>query len=206
VRDVIVAMARRQHGLVTLDQLRAAGHSRSWWHRAHRDGLLVPVHRGVSRVAVVTPSPWQTILAAVLLTGGAASHLSAAWLWGADVPGTDPVDVTVTDRRRSARAAGVRVHRPTDLADLLAVDRGGVPTTSPLRTALDVGAVAGPDVVGAVVECFLGQRFVSLAQLRAAVEHHGRRGRSGLGALRRVLAGPAPAAQVCATRSRVGRR
>jgi hypothetical protein len=206
VRDLIVAIARRQHGLVTLDQLRAAGHSRSSWHRAHRDGLLVPVHRGVSRVAVVTPSTWQTILAAVLLTGGAASHLSAAWLWGADVPGIDPVDVTVTDRRRSARAAGVRVHRPTDLAELLAVDRGGVPTTSPLRTALDVGAVAGPDVVAAVVECFLGQRFVSLAELCAAVEHHGRRGRSGLGALRRVLAGPEPVAQVRATRSHVGRR
>jgi hypothetical protein len=192
VRELIVAMARRQHGLVTLDQLRAAGHSRSLWHRCHRDGLLVPVHRGVSRVAVVTPSTWQMILAAVLLTGGAASHLSAAWLWGVDVPGTDPVDVTVTDRRRSARAVGVRVHRPTDLAGLLAVDRGGVPTTSPLRTALDVGAVAGSDVVAVVVEWFLVRRLVSLAELRAAVEHHGRRGRSGLGALRRVIAGQEP--------------
>ena len=76
--DLLVA--RRQHGLVTLDQVRAAGCSRSAWHRAHRTGVLVPMHPGVSRLAVVAPSPEQAVLAATLLTGGAASHLSAAWL------------------------------------------------------------------------------------------------------------------------------
>jgi hypothetical protein len=186
-----LSAARRQYGLVALDQVRAAGRSRSSWHRAHRAGLLVPVHPGVSRLAAVGPSPEQAVLAAVLVTGGAASHLSAAWLWGADVPGVDPVDVTVTDRHRSARLAGVRVHRPTDVADLGPVERHGIPVTSPLRTALDVGAVAPPAAVALVVECFVAQRYVTLDALRAGVERHARRGRRGLGPLRLVLAGAA---------------
>jgi len=184
--------AGRGHGLVTLDQVRAAGHSRSSWHRAHRAGLLVPVHPGVSRVAAAPRSTAQAVLAAVLVTGGAASHLSAAWLWGAAVPGVDPVDVTVTDRHRSARLAGVRVHRPTDVADLGPVERYGIPTTTPLRTALDVGAVAPLDAVAAVVEHVLAQRYVTPAALLAALDRHSRQGRRGLGALRRVMAGVRP--------------
>jgi hypothetical protein len=189
VIDIVTACARRQHGLVALDQMRAAGRSRSSWYRAHRAGVLVPVHPGVSRLAAVTPSPEQAVLAAVLLTGGAASHLSAAWLWGADVPGVDPVDVTVTDRRRSSRVVAVRVHRPMDLADLGPIERYGIPTTSPLRTALDVGAVASPEAVAVVVEHLLGERLLTLATLRAGANRHARRGRRGLGPLRRVLAG-----------------
>jgi hypothetical protein len=183
--DLLVA--RRQHGLVTLDQVRAAGRSRAAWHRAHRTGVLVPVHPGVSRVGGVAPSPEQAMLAATLLTGGAASHLSAAWLWGAAVDGTDPVDVTVGDRHRSGRAAGVRVHRPCDLTDLAVVVRRGIPATGPLRTALDVGAVAPPAVVAVVVERFLAGGLCTVDELRAGAARHSRRGRRGLGALRLVL-------------------
>ncbi len=189
MRDLIAARSRSHYGLITLGDVRGAGRSRSSWHRAHRAGLLVPVHPGVSRVATVAPSPRQAVLAAVLLTGGTASHLSAAWLWGAPVPGTDPVDVTVTDRRRSTRAVGVRVHRPTDLVDLDRAERAGIPTTSPLRTALDVGAVAPPAVVAVVVGRLVVEGHLTLEALRSGVDRHARQGRRGVGALRLVLAG-----------------
>jgi very-short-patch-repair endonuclease len=187
VIELMLAAANGRHGLLTLEEVRATGRSRSAWHRAHRGGLLVPVHPGVSRVAALDQSPEQEIHAATLASDGMASHLSAAWLWGADVEGTAPVDVTVTDRRRSARLARVRVHRPSDLADLRPVERDGIQTTNPLRTALDVGAVCEPERVAAIVEHLVVQRLLSLPTLRAAVPRHSRRGRRGLGALRLVL-------------------
>jgi len=189
VLDLLTAAAARRHGLVCRVDLAAAGRSRSSWYRAHRSGLLVPVHAGVSRLASVAPSPAQAIHAAVLATGGLASHLSAAWLWGAEVRGFDPVDVTVARRERSPRLVGVRIHRPVDLADLRAMSRAGIATTSPLRTALDLGAVCPATTVAAVVEHLVVHRYVSLRMLRAGLDRHRRRGRSGLGALRLVLDG-----------------
>ncbi len=187
VIELLLATNPTRYGLLTLDEVLAAGRSRSTWQRAHATGLLVSVHPGVSRLADLAPSPEQAILAATLATGGMASHLSAAWLWGAEVEGTDPVDVTVLDRRRSARAVGARVHRPTDLADLGPVLRAGIKTTSPLRTALDVGAVCGPEHVAAIVEHLIVGRLLALPALRTGLRRHGRRGRRGVGALRVVL-------------------
>jgi hypothetical protein len=186
VRDLLLTGDDR-HGLVTLDQVRAAGGSRSWWHRAHRAGLLVPVHPGVSRSPSVPVTMHQTVLAAALHAGGVASHLSAAWLWGAPVPPTDPVDVTVTDRRRSGRVAGVRVHRPIDLVDLEPVVRGGVPVTTPVRTVLDVGAVASPAVVARVLDHLVAVRLLTLDAVRSGLDRHAGRGRRGVGAVRAAL-------------------
>ena len=147
------------------------------------------VHRGLSRLAVIEPSSIHSLHAALLAAGeeSLVSHLSAAWLWGAEVSGDDPIDVTVTDRGRGMRLSGVRLHRPLDLADLHPVRRRGLAVTSPLRTALDVGAVAGPSVVAAVVEAFVIRRYIGVATLRRALAAHSQHGRSGLGALRIVL-------------------
>jgi hypothetical protein len=134
----------------------------------------------------------QTVLAAALHAGGVASHLSAAWFWGAPVPATDPVDVTVTDRRRSGPVAGVRVHRPVDLVDVDPVVRSGVPVTTPLRTVLDLGAVASPAVVAGVLDHLVAVRLLTLATVQAGLDRHAGRGRRGVGALRVVL-GPAAA-------------
>ena len=129
----------------------------------------------------------QTIAAAVLATGGVASHLSAAHLWGAEVPGIEPVDVTVVDRNRGVAPRGVRLHRPTDLQDVVGVVRSGIAATNPLRTALDAGAVASPLVLAGIIETFLVRRYLSLATLEFGLRRHAKQGRSGLGALRLVL-------------------
>jgi hypothetical protein len=103
VSSVILGQADdRQH--VTLARVLDAGGSRSMWDRAHRSGQLVRVHPGVSRLAVIEPRPIHTAHAALLAGGEGSllSHLSAAWLWGAEVVGHDPVDLTVLDRRRAS--------------------------------------------------------------------------------------------------------
>jgi hypothetical protein len=147
------------------------------------------VHPGVSRLAVVESTPADALHAAVLAAGPQAlvSHLSAAWLWGADGRGDAPVDVTVLDRHRGVRLVGVRVHRPRDTAGLRAVVRQGIATTDPLRTLLDLGAVAGPAAVASVVETFVIRRYVGLPTLRRAMAAHTGPGRRSLGALRIVL-------------------
>ena len=119
--------------------------------------------------------------------GSLLSHLSAAWLWGAEVVGHDPVDLTVLDRRRGLRLHGVRLHRPLDLRGLRPVMNQKLAVTNPLRTALDVGAVAPPAVVASVVETLVLRRHLSMSGLRRAMVAHARPGRRGVGALRIVL-------------------
>ncbi len=147
------------------------------------------VHPGVSRLAVIEWTPIHGLHAAMLAAGSGSlvSHLSAASLWGAAVPGHDPVDVTVTDRRRGLRLHGVRLHRPRDVVDLRPVRRQGFDVTNPLRTALDVGAVAGPAAVASIVECFVIKGYFGMATLRRGIAAHARPGRRGLGPLRIVL-------------------
>src|SRR5437660_7655999 len=77
------ALARRQHGVVTLAQLRAAGLTRSGIRHRARTRRLWMVSRevfAVGRAELTREGRW---MAAVLACGdGAAlSHLSAAALW-----------------------------------------------------------------------------------------------------------------------------
>jgi hypothetical protein len=75
VRPELYRLARQQNGLVTLAQFQVVA-GRSAWQRAHRSGVLMAVHCGVSRLVDGTPSPAQAIAAAVLVTNGIASHLT----------------------------------------------------------------------------------------------------------------------------------
>jgi very-short-patch-repair endonuclease len=143
----------------------------------------------VSRLAVIYPTPIHTLHAALLAGGPRSllSHLSAASMWGAECVGHDPVDLTVLDRSRGLRLAGVRLHRPLDLRGLRPVTRTGLAVTNPIRTALDVGGVVGSPTVAAIVESLIIQRLVTLGSLRRAMAAHARPGRRGIGALRIVL-------------------
>jgi very-short-patch-repair endonuclease len=185
--DLQRLLDHRHH--LTLDRFLAAGPSRATWDRAHRSGRLVRVHPGVSRLALIEPTPIHVVHAALLAAGEGSllSHLSAAWLWGAEVVGHDPVDLTVLDRRRGLRLQGVRLHRPLDVRGLRPMFTQSLAVTNPMRTALDVGAVAAPTVVASVVETFVLRRYVSVGTLRRAMVAHARPGRRGLGTLRIVL-------------------
>ena len=116
-----------------------------------------------------------------------ASHRSAAYLWGGEIAGDDPVDVTVPPTV-GARRAGVVVHRPADGRRVRSVLRAGVTTTTPVRTLLELGAVCPTDDVRQVYERLLIAGRVTPAATRAALDRHARQGRDGVGALRAVLA------------------
>jgi very-short-patch-repair endonuclease len=178
--------ARAHHGLVTQVDWIAAGNSRRSWFRAHGD-LLIPCGPGVARFAGVAKTPEQRIHAAVLATTGTlASHRSAAHLWGVDLFADSPVDLIQTSRSKAPKLHGVIIHRPTDLAELRPVDRQGIPTTNPMRTLLDLGAVA-PSQVAPALDQLLIKGTVTVAGLNRTLLGHRIKGRHGVGALSSAL-------------------
>jgi hypothetical protein len=110
--------------------------------------------------------------AALLLPAGAAlSHRSAALLHNANVLAPDePVEVTATAGLRSQ--PGLRVVR-SPLAPSELWRRGGLPVTSPLRTAFDLAR--DPDLTAAVIglDAMLFRRAIKPDALREyLVRHH----------------------------------
>jgi len=180
--------ATRHHGLISQDAAATLGVGRSSWYRAIASGHLEQLFPGVARL-YGTPSTFhQRALAAVWAAGpGAmASHRTAAALWGVERPALDPIDVIITSRARMPRRTGVIVHRPRDLVDTRAVMCNRVPTCSPTRMLVDLGAVDEGSVEAALI-AILVSKVVSPAAVRAALERHSRRGRSGITPLRQSL-------------------
>jgi very-short-patch-repair endonuclease len=133
----IVALASRQHGIVTTSQLLNAGVGRRAIARRVARGWLVPRYRGVYQVGPVS-SEWGPEMAAVLAIGddAALSHQSAAAIWGFGRRDR-VVHVTVARRGRRSRA-GIRVHQA---ASLNAAVHNGLPLTDPARTLRDLARV-----------------------------------------------------------------
>ena len=170
------------HGILTLE---SSGLSRSAWYRALDAGTLHQLHPFVARLPGTPDTPEQRILAAVAAIGptAVASHRSAARLWGIPRPDEDPVDLIDERSGSQARLDGVVIHRPTDRSRLTPQRRYGIACTNILRTMVDLGAVdpaSSTDAVGHV----LATRLADLSALEAATIDHGRRGRSGVAALR----------------------
>jgi hypothetical protein len=112
-----------------------------------------------------------------------ASHQSAAWLWDLLPP---PTRHAVTVRRGNGRSIPhVSVHRLSD-APLVSVLRN-IPCTNPLRTLVDLAAVAEHNAVVDAVDRALARRLVTVEGLEAEIRRLSRRGRRGAGVLRKVL-------------------
>ena len=182
---VIARLARRQHALVALGQLKQAGVSRAQIRTRLTSGELERVHPKVLRLAGAPPTPEQLILASCLAagTGSLASHRAAARLWGVPLAG-HVVDVTVPPPRWP-RIDGVHIHRSTRSWGATKVT--GIPVTSPLRCALELGAVVEVDDVERAVDHFVRQRLFTWAQLREAHARESGPGRSGMRAIAQLL-------------------
>ncbi len=178
---------RARHGLVVRDR---SGLSTSAWYRAIRRGDLIAVQPNVARLPGAPIDQTQRIAAAVWSAGGGAlaSHRSAAHLWGFEraTPELEVVDVILPVRSKKLRLDGVATHRPTDHRRLRPQRRDGIRCTNPLRTLVDLGAVA-PDLVEAFLGHALAARLVSIRAATTALHQHAERGRSGITALRDAI-------------------
>jgi very-short-patch-repair endonuclease len=148
--DLVVAeLAARQHGVVSIGQLRARGISDDAVFGRVRSGWLHRIHRGVYAVGYLGTSKESRWMAAVLACGDRAvlSHMSAAALWRLLRPVDGPVDVSTSARSGRARRVGIRLHRSTTLSSGMVTERFGIPVTTPARTIEDLDGKVPPYLV-----------------------------------------------------------
>jgi very-short-patch-repair endonuclease len=116
--DRVARIAARQHGVVTLAQLEAAGVTREAAYKRARRGRLHRLHRGVYAVGHRAPSWHGRWMAAVLACGGGAvlSHHSAAALWDLLKPIDGAVHVSIPTTHGHKRHLGIHLHRSRTLS------------------------------------------------------------------------------------------
>ena len=183
----VLALAAKQHGVVTRKQLVELGLSKGAIdHRVQR-GRLHPVHRGIYAVGRPQLTRLGTLFAAVLSCGpqAALSHYAAAEVLGIRKHTAGPIDVTVPGAER--RRPGLRIHRSALPPDERA-ERHGVPVTGVVRTLVDLAATRiGDDALEAAVGEADRLDLIDPDRLGAAVARMDRRG--GAGRLGRLLGG-----------------
>lgn len=127
------------------------------------------------------------MLAAVarrLPDGAAFSGRTALWLHGLDVEPCDPIEVTIPEPFGASRRVGATVRRAA-LNSAEIVLRRDQPTTSALRTVVDLGG-RNPLMEGVVnADMVLHAGLVTIAELCAYVAAHPRA--KGVARLRRVV-------------------
>jgi len=190
---LVSAIASRQRGLITHQQLVAAGLGRgAIGHRIAR-GRLHPLYRGVYLVGHTVPVALAREQGALLACGHAAmlSHESAGVLWRMPAEAPNLMQITLVGRARPQRA-GIRIHRVPALHPRDIRRHKGLPLTAPARTLLDLAAVIPKETLEQAVAEAIARRLVSASALREALERAPRR--HGAKALRGLLDRPtAPA-------------
>ncbi len=137
----LAALADRQHGVVSIRQLRRLGYTHRSVQRGVEVGRLHRLHQGVFAVGHTNLSLQGRCLAAVLASGPGAllSHYSAGWLHG--LIATRPIPIHVTTPVPRKRRDAVRIHHSRTLIDADRTLEQGIPITSVARSALDLAAI-----------------------------------------------------------------
>ncbi len=179
-------IAGKQHGVISLAQLVAAGLS----PRAARDrvasGRLIRLHRGVFAVGHGAVGVDGRRLAAVLACGAAAvlSHRSAAALWSLRPYAGQP-EVSIPSQAGRA-VEGVRIHRCRSLAPGDVSEVHAIPCTTVARTLLDLAAAGDRSGLIAAITRAEELRIYDGGEVGAVLDRA--RGKRGARLLRAVLA------------------
>ena len=185
---ILHALATGPHQLIRREDVLAAGHSAHSWRTAQANRFFAEVMPGIGIETGRSLEPRSLIAAAVAAAGegSLASHRSAAFLYGADVIGHEPIDLVRGDRRTTLILPGTQFHRPRDDRDLRPREVDGIPTTNPLRTLLDLG-ITSRWAVDRTLQIFVIKGLVTLESVDLALRRHSRQGRHGVVALRNAL-------------------
>jgi uncharacterized protein DUF559/putative AbiEi antitoxin of type IV toxin-antitoxin system len=182
----LVDLAERQHGVVSLGQLRDLGlGERGVQHRAAANRLH-RIHRGVYAVGRRGLRARGLWMAAVLACGpeAAVSHQCAAALLGLRPDNRSVIDVSVPATSARSRK-GIHVHASRTLRPKDVTVCDGIRCTSAARTLVDLGDVVPARAVQRAVE---QAEVLRVFDAKAIEEVLARAGpRRGAGVLRRVL-------------------
>jgi very-short-patch-repair endonuclease len=181
----LLRVAGFQCGVVTSDQLHAAGLRRSTISDWVTCGRLFRRFTGVYLLGRPTLEPLGAEWAAALLCDGAGAldALSALSLWGLHKPPATPT-VTVVGRDLRSRP-GITTHRSTTLSpDDLRICHG-LPLTSPARSILDAAPLLGDDLEQTIATA-RRRKLLRPGELERTLERHP--GRPGIDRIRNILA------------------
>jgi very-short-patch-repair endonuclease len=167
----VATIAARQHGVVTVAQLRSAGIDKHGVMHRTKTGRLHRVHRGVYAVGHASLSFEGRCMAAALSGGNRSvvSHVSAAAIWGMLHPQRGSIEITVSTRNGRGRRNGIQIHR-SPLDSLNATRRNGIPVTRPKRTLRDLHRGKSRHLYLRAVRRALDLRLISDADLRDETE------------------------------------
>jgi very-short-patch-repair endonuclease len=183
------ALAARQHGVVTRDQLLALGVRSSIVAHEVRRGRLERLSDRVYRIVGSPCTLQQRATAAALdVPGGVVSRHSAAALW--ELPGYEVEPVHVLSDRRPHRGGPKlgTVHSSTRFGPLDTTVLAGVPLTTPLRTLRDLAGRVHPERLSQTCDRMLARRLIRLDALhRLDAELPRRGGAPGTRAIRDLI-------------------
>lgn len=187
----IAELAARQHGVLSLGQLRAFGLSSSSVRGRVAAGRLHRVHRGVYSLGHRLLSDRGLWMAATLACGDgtALSHRSAAALWGIRPTARAAIDV-LSPRRSGRTLAGIDVHRATTLAATDVATREAIPCTTVARTLLDLATVIDSRALARACERAEALEVLDLEAVEDLLARSARR--PGVPALRAVVGNDRP--------------
>jgi hypothetical protein len=187
----LIAVAERQHGVVTLRQLEALGFKAEAVRARVRSGRLRRLHRGVYALPGFPLSANSNRLAAVVACGNGAvlSHVAAAAHWTIRPSAATRIDVTVP-RRSGRRRQGLRVHRADRLtpSEITAVD--GIPCTTVARTVVDCAGMLSATATEYLIHQAQIKRLLARREVEAVLDRHP--SRPGNSVVRRILGLPLP--------------
>jgi Protein of unknown function (DUF559)/Transcriptional regulator, AbiEi antitoxin len=175
----VSAVARRQYGVITREQMRRLGLGEHGIAERIRTKRLLRLHRGVYAVGHDALKPEARWLAAVLACGDGAvlSHASAAAHWGIRGSAAATIDVTVPVRSGRTSQRGIRVHRSGRLGATETTVREGVPTTTVERTLLDLADTLPAQALKRTIAEAEYRGLLDMTSLIAVVQDNpGRRG------------------------------
>jgi very-short-patch-repair endonuclease len=183
-------LADAQLGLICTDQLPRIGLTPRQIATRVQHGTLEWLSPRVLRVVGARTSTWQRALAASLDAGegSSASHTTAAALFRHPGYSVDPVHVTrAKERNKRPSNLGI-VHEPKLLLPSHLTRRGPLPITSPSRTLFDIAAMVHIEKLARTVDGMIVRRYTNTTALHQMLRVLQCRGRTGITAMRAVLA------------------
>ncbi|HKF83697.1 MAG TPA: type IV toxin-antitoxin system AbiEi family antitoxin domain-containing protein [Solirubrobacterales bacterium] len=179
-------LVRRQHGVISRDQLRRLGFTDDAIKHRIANGRLHRVRQGVFSVGRPGLTPHARWTAAVLACGEGAvlSHSSAAALWRIGYESRSVIEVSLPSPSRRRRP-GLRIHRRPSLKERDVTTEYGIPVTSPVQTLIDLSLRLDRRGVERMINEADRYDLVHPPELRRALD--ARTGERGVAKLRQIL-------------------
>ncbi len=178
-------LARRQHGVISHEQLRALGFSEAAIRHRLRTGRLFVLRRGLYAVGRPDVSRRGHWMGATLVSGDGAAldGESGLALWGVRSNEGKEIEVAIPESARRTQP-GIRLRRVRGLADLV-TEIDGIPVLSLPPLFVCLAGRARPGSLEAAINEADKKDLIHVEQLRREVE--ALRGRPGVASLRRVI-------------------